>query len=150
MRRDIIFRYSGLLVLILLAMLLGASHVAAQIPVGERPRSIAGGDFNEDGIPDLAVGNSKSSDVSILIGNGDGSFQPAVNFRTGELDNFPLGGNGTRSRGIAVGDYNEDGHQDLAFADAGDERDAVYFVSILLGNGDGTFGPSTDFGGFGG
>ena len=75
--------------------------------VGDAPASVAVGDFNRDGIQDLAVANTDSSNVSVLLGNGDGTFQAAVNFDVG-LDNFPFS--------VAVGDFNGDGIQDLAVA----------------------------------
>ena len=46
--------------------------------VGHSPSAVAAGDFNHDGRPDIAVTNKESNTVSILLGNGDGTFQPAV------------------------------------------------------------------------
>src|SRR5437867_12391463 len=66
--------------------------------VGTNPQSIAVGDLNGDGRPDLAVANAGSNDVSVLLGNGDGSFQAAQSFAVG---------NGPTS--VAVGDFNGDG-----------------------------------------
>ena len=94
--------------------------------VGTSPAAIVVGDFNGDGKIDLAVANTGSGDVSILLGNGDGTFQPAVNYAAG---NSPTD--------IAVGDFNGDGKLDLAVFQ-GASAGAVT-VSILLGNGDGTF-----------
>jgi hypothetical protein len=54
-------------------------------PVGSGPTAIASGDFNGDGFPDKAVANTGSNSVSILLGTGDGNFQPAVNYMVGEL-----------------------------------------------------------------
>src|ERR1017187_1123243 len=86
--------------------------------------SVALGDFNGDGKPDLAVTTNDTNTVSILFGNGDGTFRPAVN--------YPLG----RSPGsIAIGDFNHDGNPDLAIVD-GSGLDVVY---ILLGTREGTF-----------
>jgi hypothetical protein len=91
---------------------------------GNTPVSLAVGDFNGDGIPDLAVAVYDSNSVSVLLGNGDGSFQPAHSF---------VAGPGPAS--VAVGDFNGDGIHDLAVA-----KDAVGgTVSVLLGNGDGSF-----------
>src|SRR5207237_1519142 len=87
------------------------------------PVSVAVGDFNGDGRPDLAVANALSSNVSVLLGDGDGTFQAALNFDTG--------GGGPVS--VTVGDFNGDGHLDLAVANPGSNT-----VSVLLGNGDGT------------
>jgi hypothetical protein len=60
-------------------------------------------DFNGDGVPDLAVGNENSNNVSVLLGNGDGSFQAAWNF---------FAGAGPKS--VVVGDFNVDKLPDLA------------------------------------
>src|SRR5229473_3317445 len=51
--------------------------------VGALPQSVAVGDFNGDGVQDLAVANYRSSTVSVLLSNGDGSFQAARNLSTG-------------------------------------------------------------------
>jgi hypothetical protein len=91
---------------------------------GSEPTTIAVGDFNSDGIPDLVVNDG--SNVDVFLGNGDGTFQPGVPYATAS-------GNYT----IAVGDFNRDGTPDLAVT-------ASDAVSILLGNGDGTFQPNSD------
>src|SRR3989442_4059207 len=69
----------------------------ADLEVGTNPRSVAVGDFNGDGRLDLAVTNASSYDVpgtvSVLLGNGDGSFQPALSFAAGI---------GTRSVGLCA------------------------------------------------
>jgi len=99
----------------------------ASYPVGTSPVAIAVGDFNGDGKIDIAVANNGSGDVSILLGNGDGTFQTATDYSAG---NSPTD--------IAVGDFNGDGKLDLAVFQSGANGGAVS-VSILLGNGDGTF-----------
>src|SRR6266513_1526358 len=103
---------------------------AANYPVGSAPPSVAVGDFNGDGKLDLASANVGSSTVSILLNNGNGTFAPAVSYTTNTNPNFPTGPNF-----IAVGDFNRDGKLDLATADY-----SLGTVSILIGNGDGTFG----------
>ena len=102
---------------------------------GSYPFGVATGDFDADGITDLAVANSGSGSVSILLGNGaagqgDGTFAPAVQYACGG-DPFA----------VVVGDWNADGVPDLAVPSAG----AAGTLSILPGHGsggvpDGTFG----------
>jgi len=89
--------------------------------------TVAVGDFNGDGKPDLAVSNFGSSTVSVFLGNGDGSFQAAQNFAVGIQ---PLT--------VAIGDFNGDGKLDLALGSQNN-------VSVLLGNGDGTFQTAQNF-----
>jgi hypothetical protein len=92
------------------------------------PRAIVWGDFNGDGIPDLAVANRDSDTVTIFLGNSNGTFRPGASFATGQ---DPIA--------LATGDFNGDGKLDLVVADR-----ASYTISILLGNGDGTFGAHVD------
>lgn len=89
------------------------------VPSGSSPDSVAVGDFNGDGKLDLAIANGGSNNVSVLIGNGDGTFKAPLN----------SGVSGPGS--LAVGDFNGDGIMDVATTNTG--------VSILLGKGDGTF-----------
>lgn len=96
--------------------------------VGSGASAIASGDFNGDGRLDLAVVNSTDGTVSILLGNGEGTFQPAVPYSAGNLPTA-----------IAVGDFNGDGKLDLAIMDSLSGGNST--VTILLGNGDGTFMP---------
>jgi len=95
------------------------------ILVGNSPRSVVTGDFNNDGKLDLAVTNYGDNTVSILLGNGDGTFTTA--------STIPVG---SKPIGITIGDYNGDGIPDLAVANSGSDT-----ITILLGNGDGTFNP---------
>lgn len=87
------------------------------------PNSVAVGDFNGDGNQDLAVANGKSGTVSVLLGNGHGGFQPAVNYT---VKGFP--------DSVVVGDFNQDGKPDLAVSNL-----ASNSVFVLLGNGKGNF-----------
>lgn len=108
---------------------------------GINPVAIVTGDFNGDGKLDLAVANqgdgttTNPGSVSILLGKGDGTFQPAVNYPAGQSPNS-----------IAVADFNGDGKLDLAVANQGIALAAIDgSVSILLGKGDGTFQAAVDY-----
>ena len=99
------------------------------------PQSIAVGDFNGDGTPDLAVtsyGSGTGSSVVVLIGDGKGGFGPPTGFA---LKPF--------ATGVVTADLNEDGRLDLAVARGGFGDDGG--VSVLLGTGTGSFGSATDF-----
>ena len=102
--------------------------VAASYQVGVNPDGIAAGDFNGDGKLDLIAVNdaalSGAPSVSLLLGNGDGTFQPAITIPT---SGFPLK--------VAVGDFNGDGKLDFAVCYVSDS------IEIYFGNGDGTFQP---------
>ena len=100
------------------------------------PLSVATGDFNSDGKLDLAITTTGSctpscnpGSLSVLLGNGDGTFQAAVDYAVG-------GSPGSLAGPVVVADFNGDGVQDLAEAII---ATGSYFVSVLLGNGDGTF-----------
>ncbi len=97
--------------------------------VGSTTQFVAAGDFNADGKLDLAVADQGSSAISILLGQGDGTFGTPTTYRTGAS---PFS--------IAIGDFNGDGKLDLVVANAGSNT-----VSILLGQGDGTFGTQTTY-----
>jgi trimeric autotransporter adhesin len=86
-------------------------------------QSMAVGDFNGDGQPDLAVTNSGANGVNVFLNNGGGLSAVSAS---------PATGNSPSS--IAAADFNGDGKLDLAVANSGSNN-----VTILLGNGDGTF-----------
>src|SRR5439155_3480396 len=111
----------------------GNGTFGAQTQLGTRsaPASVAIGDLNGDGRPDLAVANLGSNSVSVLLGRGDGSFDAQVQYATG---NEPLS--------VAIGDLNGDGRPDLAVAN---EEPGSNTVSVLLGQGDGSFGTQIEF-----
>ena len=95
----------------------------AAFATGNKPVAAVAGDFNGDGILDLAVVNQIDNTVSVLLGKADASFAAKVDYPVGE---FPTA--------IVAADFNGDGKLDLAVVNS-----ASNTVSILLGNGDGTF-----------
>ncbi len=120
----------------LACLLLAAQAAVAQFETrgsfvalpGSFAYSAAVGDFNHDGKLDLAVVTycCAGSGVSILLGNGDGTFQPPVQYAVGD-----------QPFSIVAGDFNNDGNLDLAVANSLSD-----YLSILIGNGDGTFQPA--------
>jgi hypothetical protein len=106
---------------------------ATDFAVGRGPESVAVGDFNRDGNPDLATANTGdySNNVSVLLSDGSGGFGTATNF-----------GAGSGSTSVAVGDFNRDSNPDLAVAN---QDSSSNNVSVLLGNGSGGFGSATNF-----
>ena len=115
----------------------GAFGAKTDYAVGTMPTAIASADFNGDGLPDLAVANfggtggSGGNSISVLLQKSDHTFTAAANspFATGK-----------GPQGVTTGDFNHDGREDLAVANQTDGT-----VSVLLGNGDGTFAARTDF-----
>lgn len=85
-------------------------------------------DLNGDGIPDLAGTGLNSA--SVMLGNGDGTFRPKVN--------YPAGG---QTQDLAAGDFNGDGRVDLVVS----LNDITFSLSLLTGNGDGTFNAPVNF-----
>jgi hypothetical protein len=81
-------------------------------------------DFNADGKLDIAILNQENN-MAILLGNGDGTFQPARNYLTGINPNA-----------ISTGDFNGDGKLDIILS-----ADTDNAIDVFLGNGDGTFQP---------
>ena len=152
------------------------------------PRDVVSGDFNNDGIPDVAVAAEvpglNAGKVWVLLGNGDGTLRPTANIQLpyngerikaadfngdGKLDvviqaaNFSppdtvqvLLGNGDGTlqaptvidnqpgypQALAVGDLNGDGKMDVLTLS---QSSSDEFLSVLLGNGDGTFAPAVEY-----
>jgi FG-GAP-like repeat/Protein of unknown function (DUF1573) len=96
----------------------GTLQPALLYPLNYTPGSVAVGDFNHDGNLDIVISNAGG--VAVFLGDGDGGFQPGADYATPDA-----GGE------LVVEDFNGDGKLDLVLAGVG----------VLLGNGDGTFGP---------
>lgn len=94
------------------------------LPAGSAPQSVAAGDFNNDGNPDIAVTAYGLDRVSLFLGNGAGGFAA--------VRHFPAGNNPT---GLAVGDFDEDDDLDLAVTN----NVTPGRVTLLFGNDDGEF-----------
>jgi hypothetical protein len=102
----------------------GTFQAATDYATGHHPGSVAVGDFDRDGTPDIVVANTEGS-LTMFLGNGDGTFQPGVS--------YPLGG---RARDLTVADFRHSGRLDIAVIT---EQGGATNLSVLLGNGDGTF-----------
>lgn len=96
---------------------------------GTNPTNLAIADYNNDTKPDVAVVNQDSNNVSILLGNGNGTFGAQSTVSAG-----------SSPYSIAAGKFNADSNFDLAVTNT-----SANTVSILLGNGNGTFGSPTTF-----
>ncbi len=108
-------------------------------PTGGNPSQVAVADLNDDGKPDIVVDYADQNFVSVLLNNGDGTFQAPRDYAVGAFGkNNPssLSGLPNDKRAMAVADFNHDGIPDLAVLDYESGG-----VSILLGRGDGTFAP---------
>jgi hypothetical protein len=134
----------------------GTFGMHTDFPAGGPPVSLAAGDFNGDGKADLAVADGgqvctslpltgttckPDNKLGVLLGNGDGTFQPSVIYEAGAA-----------AQSIAVGDFNHDGIPDLAVANAGVFSGPDGFsitgrdtVSVLWGKGDGSFRPHVEY-----
>ncbi len=96
---------------------------AVSYAVGSRPSSLAAGDFNSDGVPDLAVANRWGNSVSVLLGTGSGTFGAPASFAVGN-----------RPHSVGIGDFNADGRPDLASADFGFNRVTIQLNSPIPPN----------------
>jgi hypothetical protein len=117
----------------------GTFASGVEYPTGNAPRSVTTGDFNADGILDLAVANEITQNISVLLGNGSGGRGDGT---FGSKVDYPASDNATF---VMTGDFNSDAILDLAVANGGSNN-----VSILLGNGiggqgDGTFAERVDY-----
>jgi FG-GAP-like repeat len=116
--------FSGFLVMLLSTAALGSSFKAVgNYAVGNHPVAIAAGDFNGDGKLDLAIANRDSKTVSVLLGNGDGTFAKSADFSVGIVP-----------RSLTTADFYSDGRTDIVVADESGTK-----LSLLAGKGDGGF-----------
>jgi hypothetical protein len=83
-------------------------------PTGSYPNMLAIGDINGDGIPDIAVSNTESNNITILLGNNKGTVTPSATITVGR-----------QPKGIAVADLNGDGKADIVVANNGDNNITV-------------------------
>jgi hypothetical protein len=123
----------------------GTFRAAVNYPSGGyEPYSVAVGDVNGDGNPDLLVANrcvnsgNCNGVVAVLFGNGDGTFQPVLTYNSG----------GYEAQSVAVADVNGDGKPDLVVANVCADSNCTSggVVGVLLGNGDGTFKAAMSYG----
>src|SRR5262249_18489405 len=113
----------------------GTFGTAQTFAVNGEGVAIAVADLNADGKSDLVVTNAVGNSVLIYLGNGDGTFRAPLSFAAG-----------ANPYAVTVADMNGDGRVDLVIGDGGYE---LAPVSVLLGNGDGTFQDYTPYGGIG-
>ena len=111
----------------------GGFSLRAAAATDANPAALATGDWNGDGRLDVAAADSGTDDVSVLLGRGDGTFQTRTDFSAGKL---PVG--------IVSADFDLDGVRDLALVSGVSQQNTI---SVLLGNGDGTFQPPIAFAG---
>ncbi len=120
---------SALFLCFLLPTTLWAQEFARPVPYptgGSAPNGVAVGDLNGDGHLDVVVANTDLlGTVAVLLGEGNGKLQPAVTYPAGTYPQFVL-----------LADFNGDGHLDVAVGNRA--IGGPGFVTVLLGNGDGT------------
>jgi hypothetical protein len=109
----------------------GQFRPAVYYRAGQSPYRVAAAEFTKSGNLDLALADWLSSQVVVLLGKGDGTFQPPLRFSAPN----PLG--------IAAGDFNEDGNLDLAVVETNGTGDGA--LAIFLGDGKGGFRLSASY-----
>ncbi len=104
-----------------------SSFPTTNYATGNGPTFVATASLRNSGVDDLIVTNFTDNTISVLLGNGDGTFASQASYDVG-----------TGPAWIATGDFNKDGNIDIAVVNQNSNT-----ISILLGNGDGTFQPQT-------
>jgi hypothetical protein len=118
--------------------LAGQAPVSIALGSGVSASGVAAGDVNGDQIADIVVGDANGSGIYVILGNGDGTFQPPVAYPTGGAVNS-----------VAIADFNGDRVPDIAFCGFQNALPPVGAAGILFGNGNGTFQAATPLSGFG-
>ena len=115
----------------------GTFQAVRNTPLSSAPVGLAIGDFNEDGQADVVSvsrpSNSVTGNLDILLGRGDGTFTVTK----AAIAGGPVG--------IASGDFDGDGHQDVAIVHSALRLNGTNLLSILHGNGNGTFTPLSSY-----
>lgn len=112
---------------------------ATDYPTQTDPFGIATADFNRDGNLDVVVANSGSQNLSLFLGQGDGTFAPPTVISLAPVLPDVIG-DVPQPVSVATGDFNGDGNPDIAVAFSG----TTVTIQVLLGNGDGTFLPGVN------
>jgi hypothetical protein len=126
-----------------LSVFLNDSHAVFPTPgsfaTGLQPDSVAVGDFNGDGVPDFVTANAGSGDLSVWLNDKSDSRGPGFNF-VSLTDNsgnaITLNTLGIDPKKVIVGDFNNDGHPDIAVADFGDFGAVPGNVTVFINTGD--------------
>jgi hypothetical protein len=122
----------------------GSFSSAITSVVGAQPNAIASGDFNKDDRDDIAIANNNGNNngaggtISVALSNSDGSFAAEARFVVGLPTQTPQ--DPSRIGSVVAGDFNNDDLLDLAALCFDDGS-----VSLLIGNGDGSFGDASRF-----
>jgi FG-GAP-like repeat len=109
----------------------GQFKQASYYSAGQRPYRLVAAELTNSGNLDLAIADWLSSQIVILLGSGDGTFQPPRKFSA------------VNPVGIATGDFDEDGNLDLAVVEANGTGDGS--LAVFLGDGQGGFKLSTKY-----